>query len=108
MEIFFFAKFCVSFVFRFGIQSNFEMRLLFVCSLIALIVACSVAAPGSYFSKADTEAYKSLITGEFKNGEFGSLYNNLAAIEALILLRSPVTDTTKLCETAHNGMILFL
>lgn len=81
-----------------------EMRLLLVAfALVALLAASSLAAPGSYFSKADSEALKTLINGEKKNGEFGSLTNNVAAVDALSLLGSPVTDSSKLCDSAAHG-----
>ena len=86
-----------------------EMRLLLVSLALGALFFCFAhAAPGSYFSKADSEALQTLIKGEMKNGEFGSLANNVAAVEALSLLGSPVSDTSKLCDAALHGMSSFL
>jgi oligosaccharyltransferase complex subunit delta (ribophorin II) len=80
------------------------MRILLVCSLLALLVASALAAPGSYCSKAELGSYTALIKGEIKKGDFKNLNDNLAAIEALSLLKSPITETEKLCESANNAL----
>lgn len=84
------------------------MKLLLACVLVTLLVAATSAAPGTFFTSQDGEDFKTLLKGELKSGEFGSVYDSLAAVEALALLNAPVTDTAKLCESADKGTNTFL
>lgn len=84
------------------------MKLALACVLVALLVAAASAAPGTYFTAQDKADFTTLLKGELKQGEFGSIYNSLAAVEALALLNTPVTETAKLCESANKGMSLFI
>jgi len=75
-----------------------------VCALLALFAASSLAAPGSYCSKEDLESYKSIAKAEIAATAKGDVGNLLAAVEALALLKAPVTGTEKLCEKASNAL----
>jgi hypothetical protein len=79
------------------------MKTVLSCVLIACLVALSLAAPGSFFSKDDANVLKTLINGELKAGEFGGIYNNLAAVDALALLNAPLKDTSAICNSAAKG-----
>lgn len=79
------------------------MRLALACVLVALLVAATTAAPGTYFTSQDEADFTTLLNGELKQGEFGSVFNNLAAVESLVLLNKPIKDTAKLCESANKG-----
>lgn len=71
--------------------------------LVMLLVALATAAPGSYFSKADSDAVKALIKAEAKGGDYGSPQANLAAAEASALLGAPLTATSAICDSALKG-----
>lgn len=84
------------------------MKLLLACVLVTLLVAATSAAPGTFFTSQDGEDFKTLLNGELKQGEFGSASDSMAAVEALALLNTPVTDTAKLCESSNKGTNTFL
>lgn len=75
-----------------------------MCALLALFAASSLAAPGSYCSKEDLASYKSIAKAEIAAPAKKDVGSLLAAVEALALLKAPVTETEKLCEAASNGM----